>query len=406
MSAPVLPLAISLVFYILPVILASVAWHLWLHHYLRPKFFRAQEYVLLEIKLPKEILKTPAAMELALNALQQGWDGDDLITMYLNPGQARGWFTLELVSIGGSVRFYLWTQKFHQNIVEAQFYAQYPEIEIREVDDYVHDVPYGLPGSDWKLWGVEYKLAKEDAYPIKTYIDYGLDKPATDRESEATRVDPLTPILEFLGSIAPTEQIWIQIPVMAAKDRYHKAGTFFAREGWKDRGKALVKKLTEPKKTGAEDEFGLTMLSPGERKAVEAIERSLTKPAFDCGLRAVYLSKPETNNPNRYVALLGLFKQFNSNDLNGFKTSWTTGGKYVWDKYTITGGDKVAKLKAMIFDAYRSRSYFYPPYVGKPFVLSAEELATIYHFPGSVAATPNLSKIESKRAEPPGNLPV
>ncbi len=406
MLASVVPLAITVVFYLLPFVLAFVAWHLWLHHYLRPKFFRGQKYVLLEIKLPKEILKTPQAMELAIHAFQQGFDGDNLYTMYVSPGQARGWFSLELVSIGGDVRFYIWCQKFHQNIIEAQFYSQYPEIEIREAPDYVHDVPFGLPDSDWKLWGAEFKLAKEDAYPIKTYIDYGLDKPATDRESEAARVDPLTPILEFLGSLAPTEQVWIQILVMDAKDRYHKSGTLFGKEGWKDKGKALVKKLTEPKKTGAEDEFGISMLSPGERKAVEAIERSLTKPAFDCGLRAIYLSKPETSHPNRYVALLGLFKQFGSNDLNGFKTGWTTGGKYIWHKYTITGGDKVAKLKAMIFDAYRMRSYFYPPYVGKPFVLSAEELATIYHFPGSVAATPNLGKIESKRAEPPVNLPV
>jgi hypothetical protein len=59
-----------------------------------------------------------------------------------------------------------------------------------------------------------------------------------------------------------------------------------------------------------------------------------------------------------------------------------------------------------MFDAYRRRGYFYPPYVKKQMVLTTEEIATIYHFPGKMAATPSLPKIESKRSEPPTNLPV
>ena len=39
--------------------------------------------------------------------------------------------------------------------------------------------------------------------------------------------------------------------------------------------------------------------------------------------------------------------------------------------------------------AYKRRSFFYTPFKTKPIVLNTEELATIYHFPGSmVAATP------------------
>ena len=41
-----------------------------------------------------------------------------------------------------------------------------------------------------------------------------------------------------------------------------------------------------------------------------------------------------------------------------------------------------------------------------PLVLNSEELATIYHFPGQVAETPTFKRIESKRAEPPQNLPT
>ena len=59
-----------------------------------------------------------------------------------------------------------------------------------------------------------------------------------------------------------------------------------------------------------------------------------------------------------------------------------------------------------MFESYRLRSYFHPPHKRKHFVLNAEELATIYHFPGGVAQTPTFGRIESRKAEPPMNLPV
>lgn len=396
---------LTIVFYVLPFLLGYVAWRLWLQ-YVQADYFGKTEFVLLEIKIPKAVMKTPQAMELALNALHQGWDGDNIFKIWWL-GQARSWFSLELVSREGEIHFYIWTQKFHRNVVEAQFYAQYPDIEIHEVADYVHDIPYGLPGSNLKLWGAEFKLAKADAYPIKTYINYGLDKASSDEESDAWRTDPLTPVLEFLGTMKPGEHLWIQILVMATKDRKQAHGIWWwQREGWKEEGRALVEKLMQrDKKRGAEDEVsGLVILSPGERKVVEDIERSLTKPGFDCGMRAIYLTTPELYNSNRVVGTLGIFKQFNANDANGFKTAWTTSHKYPWS--FLWKWISEAEMKAVIFRAYRLRSYFYPPYSAKPMVLSSEELATIYHFPGSAAMTPTLGKIESKRGEPPANLPV
>jgi hypothetical protein len=89
--------------------------------------------------------------------------------------------------------------------------------------------------------------------------------------------------------------------------------------------------------------------------------------------------------------------------MNGFKPQNTTGVKYPWQDPT---GRRVADMKSAMFDAYRRRMYFYPPYARTPFVLNTEELATVYHFPGRVAQTPTLGKIESKRAEAPVNLPI
>jgi hypothetical protein len=373
-------------------------------YYIQARFLSKLEYTLLEIKLPQEIFKSPAAMEIALlNSLYQTWDGDNLLIGQWLVGQVRGWASLELVSIGGEVHFFIWVQKFFKNLVEAQIYAQYPGVEIFTVDDYTNKVPYGVPGSDWKLWGAEFALTKPDAYPIKTYVDYGLGIDKPDKE-EQFKIDPITSTLEYLGSLNKNEQLWIQIMVMATKKRFRKPGTLFAKEDWKDNSKALLNKLMkrDKKKEGAD--FGSLVLSPGERETVEAVERGLGKQGFDCGIRAIYLAKGEAFRPINIVGTLGIFKQYGSPKLNGFKPGkHKTSITYPWQDPT---GKRLALIKLGFFDAYRRRSYFYPPYQRTPFVLNTEELATIYHFPGKVAETPSLGKIGSKRAEPPPDLPV
>jgi hypothetical protein len=40
------------------------------------------------------------------------------------------------------------------------------------------------------------------------------------------------------------------------------------------------------------------------------------------------------------------------------------------------------------------------------FILNIEELATLYHFPGEVAATPSLPRIDSVKGSSPSNLPI
>jgi hypothetical protein len=39
------------------------------------------------------------------------------------------------------------------------------------------------------------------------------------------------------------------------------------------------------------------------------------------------------------------------------------------------------------------------------FILNTEELATLYHFPGEVAATPGIPRIDSVKGSAPANVP-
>ena len=156
----------------IPLFFALLWFDFWMH-FKRREYIKALGGVLLEIKIPREILKSPASMEIFMNALHQPSVGN-LIDVYFK-GKVRAWFSLELVSLGGEVHFYIWTHPKFKNIIEAQLYAQFPNIEVHETNDYSMNVHHN-PEKTTFGWIGQFALTKADAYPIKTYIDYGLDK--------------------------------------------------------------------------------------------------------------------------------------------------------------------------------------------------------------------------------------
>lgn len=386
-------------FYLAPFVLLYVLFQFWMR-YIQAYYIFNLEWMTLEIKIPREIAKNPRAMEIVLSGLHQTGEGS-LIDKYIK-GKVRAWFSLEMVSIGGNVHFFVHAEKKFKNLIEAQFYSQYSEVEIYEVEDYTKGIDY-VAGDKLELWGVEFKLNKEDAYPIKTYIDYGLDKDP----KEEMKVDPMTPMLEAMGGIRPNEQVWLQIIIMAARKKFPKPGTWFTKQEWQDAGRDVMKKMVDAKKSKEAEgaffsEFSLT---ESERNVIKAIDRSVDKLGFECGFRILYMAPEEIFDKGVSAAMMASVKQFNSQNLNGFTRDFDSSFDYPWQDPT---GRRLLRLKAHFFDAYCNRGYFFPPFSKKrkPFILNTEELATVYHLPGSVAETPTLSRIESRRGEPPGNLPV
>src|SRR3989344_3554383 len=382
-----------------PLVLLFILWRVWLY-YIRAFYLAKIKWIMLEVKLPKEITKTPLAMEVLLNAFYQTGKGK-WFDWYFK-GRVRDWFSLETVSLGGAVKFFIRTNKIYKNLIESQIYAQYPQAEIYEVPDYTKYVKYTGAGSPWEIFGTEFVLSKEDAYPIKTYVDYGLDREST---KEEFKTDPMTATLEFLGSINKEEQLWIQILVRAAEDRHRNPDSFmgWGKRSWRDEGKGLIEEITE-KSQPKGDKFG-RFLTTDEQDTIKAISRSISKLGFDCGLRAIYLARGGSFNPANIKGLMGILRQYGTNNLNGFKpvSERTTSYDFPWQDYNKI---RVTKKKTKLFKAYKHRGYFYRPFRRKPFILNTEELATVYHFPGDVLQTPTFGRIESRKVEPPTNLPV
>lgn len=385
-----------------PFILGYIFWGQWMH-YVQGRFLAKLKWVMLEIKLPKETYKSPLAMEIVLNALYQTSAGNWFDKTWR--GKLKDYFSLEMVSIEGHIKFFIRTAAVYKNVIEAQLYAQYPDVEIYEVPDYTRYVDYRGKEGDWSLIGAEFGLSKPDPYPIKTYVDYGLDKDP----KEEFKIDPLTAVIEYLGSIGKGEQIWIQIIVQAASNRYHiKKGKKAGEAGdWKDEASDIIFDLTnkEVVKDGEKIIVSKILeLTEGDREVIKAIERSKSKLGFDVGIRALVLCKKDKFNPSNMKALGGLFRPFSSNTLNSFKLTVNTfGPDFPWQDFNEI---RWTKKRVEMFEAYKHRTWFYLTHDYHPFVLNTEELATIFHFPGGVAQTPTFGRISSSKSEAPVNLPV
>lgn len=371
--------------------------------YKQNKFIQSQKSTLLEITLPRELLKSPLAMELFLTSLYQTKGEGTWISKYID-GKVRPWFSLEIVSTAGNVHFYIWTWEFWKRVIESQLYAQFPDIEVKTVEDYASKVHYKA-GGDIDLFSCNFILEKADHYPIKTYLDYKLDKDP----DEELKIDPMTPLLEYMGSLGAGEEAWVQIIIRSHKKERAKPGRGFFSKDTVDYTYAAaeeVKKIkTKDKQKVGVGEISIegSSVSKGDKDIIEAIERNTSKLSFDTGIRVMYLAKQGFFNEVNISGLTGSFRQYGSSNLNSFKGDHATSFDYPWQDWR---GKKLVKLKEHALHTYQSRSYFHVPDKGHFFTLSTEELATIYHFPGSVAKTPTLGRMEAKRSEPPANLPI
>ena len=380
--------------------LLLVGWFDIYMNYKRRVWIKNEGSTLLEIKVPRELPRSPQAMELFLHTLHQAGVGN-LVDVY-GKGRVRSWFSLELVSIEGSVRFFVWTHKKFKGLVESQLYAQFPDIEVYEVADYakgVHHDPEKLKFG----WIGQFALTQADAYPIKTYVDYGLDKDP----KEEYKHDPLTSVLEYLGSLGPGEQAWIQILVQGHGKEGLKHGRLFAKPDWKKAAEKEIESIKDKSKPKEEGKPS-SPLSKGQQDAMAAIERSISKFAFDTMIRATYFAEVDRFDSGKIAGLLGSWKQFSSNTMNGFKPSFSAGKlDYPWQDFR---GRKKLRWERQLLEAYKRRSFFNPPFknfYGKPFILTTEEIATIFHFPSEmVASTPSLARVPSKKSEAPSNLPI
>ena len=471
--------------------------------YVNQKYVNNLKWVMLEIKIPRDIDKNPVAMEIALHSfLQTGGVSKAFDREFL--GKMPAYFSLEIASLEGIIHFYVRTEQKYRPLIEANFYSQYPGIEITEAEDYTKLIHFEHNTDESSLWGVRYKTGETwnpypgeqnrkdkdyempaDFKPLKTYVDYGLDKDP----KEEYKNDPITPIIEFLGSMGKGEYAWYQIMIQDSEGVF--SGKKFPKtyidpktqkrmnlkEMADEYKKNVRKKLKHAKGSTPKDEYGEDKYIPEvkdkegvvikekekiiikedvfetkteqsltqeEKDEIDAINLKMSKPLVRAFVRIGYFVKKGTKyNASNIPTTLSVFKHFASR-YNSFTLNPTDPYSYPWE-------DTFKRRKPWraeeFFNAYVKREGFYPlveerktldknedifffPYktnvrstwrmfyevLFHPFskpeatkdvcTLNLEEVATLWHFPGAVAQTPTLPRIDSTKGVAPTNLPM
>ena len=342
-------------------------------------------------------------MEMVIEGIWEDVIGS-LTGAYLE-GEVRDVFSLEIVSIGGEVKFFIWAFPKWKNIIESRIYTHYPGAEVIEVEDYAVKVIFDP--EKMNLWGITTRLVKPDAYPIKTYIEFELDKGNKEQEEI---VDPLAPVLEHLGMLKPGEQAWIQILIQGHRKEGLQDIRLFSKPDWQEGIKKEIKKIieTESLVTPKPDKpLLIPYLTKTQDDTIKAIQRNSAKLAFDTMMRVVYVAPKEIYVKTRGVGIIGSMRQFGSKTLNGIRPhKFIPGIVYPWEDFLNI---RRRYRQKTLLEAYKRRSFFNVPFkhvFGEPYVLTTEELATIFHFPGTTVTTPTLTRVPSKKAEAPSNLPL
>ncbi|MFA7285465.1 MAG: hypothetical protein WC011_01270 [Candidatus Paceibacterota bacterium] len=404
--------------------LGRMAWAMWMH-YIQQSFISGIDYVLLEVIPPREVLRSPRAMELFFTNALYHWSMKGGREEYWQ-GAVWFWYSLEIVSIEGQVRFYIRTPSRIKGLIETQMYAQYPQSQVRVVDDYTFGVDEITPDSQWNLYGCEWKLEKPDAYPIKTYADFGLDE----QDEETLKIDPLSPLIELFASMGKGEQMWFQMVIRPSKNTF--TGPDGKKHDWVEESKQELERLFEKyARMNVIEGETLTKVRPpfAVEAEVKGISTKMQKIGFDVGLRTCYVAKKENFDANNRRNLRLVFRQYANPALNSFTRVNGTQADAYGGLITVLNQEQVMELSNRMLGEYRGRSFyhgqlrqelfdtehlpwpispmFFKAYKPQPtFVLNVEEIATLWHFPGQILKIPTLERVESKEASPPTNLPT
>ncbi len=362
-------------------------------------------------------------------------------------GVSQDQVSFEIANIGRSIRFFVHFPSKLRNLVEGQIYAQYPNVEIVEVEDYaspseveVHTpqneqaveggtaiVPSGnVPAMKEPLEknflkvdqfkhavGLELHLADPDIFPIKRYPQF------EDKKAKVS-LDPLAGVTATLAKLNDLdEQAWIQVIVRPMEERWRvvfvkcirilKKGIFLNIDSLQ---KAYAKAFCTRSKLVRiiffpfywmmwfQGVFSGTSVLESEHSSGEEVEEQVSKShekettmvaaidkvgklLYEANIRIVYV--PKEKNPD--IAMLKLRE---------------IAGSFKQFNIPHLNGFHIEKVvqNESIVEAYRKRE------MDKPFVLNVEELATIYHLPNITVATPNIYWVRSKKVEPPNDLPT
>lgn len=383
---------------------------------------RQKEWIVLALDIPKVSEKDPGQSLKAVENMFAHFAGAHSPNTWTDKwisGKFQDPISCEIISIEGRVQFVIRCLRIMRDLVEASIFAQYPNADIIEIEDYAKAVPQWYPDKEWDLYGTEMVPVKPDPFPFKTYPEF-------EHSMTGEFKDPLAVLLEGLSRLGPGEQAWLQFlafPIDQKEWNQKMSGLIKKLKGEKVVAKpSILEKIImapfelfifaanqfmggasgPPAKPDSPFAAKIFNLSPGERHVLEMVESKASKVGYLGKVRFLYIAKKNVFKKPRIVSsFVGFIKQMNTNDMQALKPEASAVG--------VNGGlwlfrDKRNNFrKNKLIANYRNRATWEGM---PPFYVSTEELATWWHFPHTFQVkAPRLKKQEIKYTEPPQNIP-
>ncbi len=316
--------------------------------------------------------------------------------------------SFEIVRSEKRIFFYIVIPSHLRTLISSQFYSQYPEVEIETVSEYFT-----------KKLVKDKQLLIADIAPKELWIFPFKRHPQFEDSTTGNFEDPLGPmtaalshlhgkddtaLLQFI--IAPVPTSWNKT-AQSAIENMSKSGMW--KWSWVQRayqwsklspgeeekfkktltriGLSLLSKFfggSKPETSEEENQEGKTSSKHEKEGPIAAAQDKISRLNFSVNIRTLYIhSDPDTQHAEAKIReIAGTFQQFALPKMNRF------------------GVTKLERdMKSKLFKDIISRKNH------NPFVLSQEELATIFHLPTKTVSSPRIQWVLSQRLEPPVDLP-
>jgi hypothetical protein len=388
---------------------------LWLYDRQGKWAAKNMKMIVLAIDIPQNNAQSPRAVENLFTYFAGAQKSPNLIEKWWE-GYLQVNFSLEIVSIEGYIQFIIVAPQQFRSLVESAVYSQYPDAEITEVEDYTSGMPDRFPDKDYDLYGTELLPVAPQALPIKLYTEFEHQFGAP----ETYYRDPMASLMDLMSSLRKGEQLWLQFVIKPADFGWVKASE---KEVGKILGEikaipsvtsivaghlgdiatsAWTGQAPEVKKKAEAEPLKMMQLKPNQKKKVELIQAKASKIGFETKIRIIYLAKKEVMNKPKVVnGFFGYLKQFHDGATNGFKPD---SAKTATSTSYFRADERGDERKGKIIRYYKARS----AWRGRlPFIMTVDELATMWHFPiDEVVKAPLVQRSAARRVEPPMRLPV
>ena len=377
---------------------------------------KVEPWIFFEIKIPREILKGPKAMEQFFAALYSLRNKPVAWYKLYYDGEVPRWHIIDIIGKNKEVRFFMRVSNRISAAVEGLLYANYPEIEIIETTDpYLDAIPHSykdLVAQGYEFFGNELMQEMSPAISIRTYSEFEQET----GDEKGRIIDPFAVLLELIGNLQDSEMIVVQMILMPYIGKSLKKDIAHQLEGLRN----TTQQMGHDKE--GKPQYRFRFRTPAEEGVIKRLEDKKEKGIFETTIRYMHIVPKEIYNYNiGYRGIQTYFNQFR-HDRQVLERNYHMMTKSEWYYFPWIFHNLRSRLKRKVYyqhylERHLPNEHFAQQVYGtnwlahwcmyhKPMPMSVEELATLFHIPTSVVLTaPTMERIESKHLSAPSNLP-